>query len=320
MHEITTTRANPLVDPAVHVWHAEVPIYLFLGGLVAGLMILTGGWYLLRGRPVSRALALLPWTAPLLLTVGMLFLWLDLENRWNAWRFYLTWQPTSPMSWGSWILLAVYPVSLLMAWVTTPDETRAAILERLPFGRALMERAGGWATARAGALSWASLGFGAALGVYTGVLLGTMAARPLWNSAILGPLFLASGVSSAAAFVLLYRVSDDERLAIGRLDMGVMLVEAMLLGLWLVALGTGSASSRAAAALLFGGVYGAAFWTLVVAMGLVTPMVAEWIEARHGLVPGRIPAVLVLLGGFALRWIVVYAGQESSVLMQTAMR
>ena len=320
MHEITTTRANPLVDPAVHVWHAEVPIYLFLGGLVAGLMILTGGWYLLRGRPVSRALALLPWTAPLLLTVGMLFLWLDLENRWNAWRFYLTWQPTSPMSWGSWILLAVYPVSLLMAWVTTPDETRAAILERLPFGRALMERAGEWATARAGALSWASLGFGAALGVYTGVLLGTMAARPLWNSAILGPLFLASGVSSAAAFVLLYRVSDDERLAIGRLDMGVMLVEAMLLGLWLVALGTGSASSRAAAALLFGGAYGAAFWTLVVAMGLVTPMVAEWIEARHGLVPGRIPAVLVLLGGFALRWIVVYAGQESSVLMQTAMR
>ena len=78
--------------------------------------------------------------------------------------------------------------------------------------------------------------------------------------------------------------------------------------------------TRAAAALLFGGAYGAAFWTLVVAMGLATPLVAEWIEARHGLAPGRIPAVLVLLGGFALRWIVVYAGQESSLLMQTAMR
>jgi len=320
MHEITTTRANPLVDPAVHVWHAEVPVYLFLGGLVAGLMILTGGWHLLKGRAASRALALLPWTAPLLLTVGMLFLWLDLENRWNAWRFYLTWQPTSPMSWGSWILVAVYPVSVLMAWVTTPEVTRTALLERLPLGRGALERLDAWAMARAGALAWASLVVGAALGVYTGVLLGTMAARPLWNSAILGPLFLASGLSSAAAFTLLYRVNEDERRTIGRLDMGIIVVEALLIALWLMALGTGSASSRAAAALLFGGAYGAAFWTLVVAMGLATPLVAEWIEARHGLAPGRIPAVLVLLGGFALRWIVVYAGQESSLLMQTAMR
>ena len=59
MHEITTTRANPMVDPSVHVWHAEVPIYLFLGGLVAGLMVLTGIWQLRRGRDASRALALI---------------------------------------------------------------------------------------------------------------------------------------------------------------------------------------------------------------------------------------------------------------------
>ena len=40
-----------------------------------------------------------------------------------------------------------------------------------------------------------------ALGIYTGILLNTMVARPLWNSAILGPLFLFSGLSAGAAMV-----------------------------------------------------------------------------------------------------------------------
>lgn len=320
MNEITTTRANPLVDPVVHVWHAEVPIYLFLGGLVAGLMVLAGLWRLGPERKSSRALSLLPWMAPLLLTVGMLFLWLDLENRWNAYRFYLTMQPTSPMSWGSWILVAVYPVSMLMAWSAMPSESRAAIIEGVPVGSSFLQRLDTWALARERTLGWMSVILGASLGIYTGVLLGTMSARPLWNSAVLGPLFLVSGVSSAAAFMLLYRVSDTERLAIGRLDMGLIVAEALLIALWLVALSSGGASSRAAASLLLGGPYTAAFWTLVVTMGLVTPVAAEWIESRHGLHPGRIPAVLVLMGGFALRWIVVYAGQESAIVMQTALR
>jgi hypothetical protein len=40
---------------------------------------------------------------------------------------------------------------------------------------------------------------GVGLGIYTGILLNTMVARPLWNSAILGPLFLVSGLSAGAA-------------------------------------------------------------------------------------------------------------------------
>lgn len=320
MTEITTTRANPLVDPAVHVWHAEIPIYLFLGGLVAGLMVLAGAWQLRAPRAHSRALALLPWAAPVLLTLGMLFLWLDLENRWNVHRFYLAMRPTSPMSWGSWILLAVYPVAILTAWLATPAGVRRKVLARLPAGAAHVRWLGMKAARRARAIAWASVVLGASLGIYTGVLLGTMSARPLWNSAILGPLFLVSGLSSAAAFILLYRVSDAERGMIGRLDMGLILVELLLIALWLVQLGTGGAASRAASALLLGGPWTTAFWTFVVVMGLLTPLAAEWIESRHRVLPGRVPALLVLLGGFALRWIIVYAGQESSLVATAALR
>ncbi|MDH4044011.1 MAG: hypothetical protein OEW06_06070, partial [Gemmatimonadota bacterium] len=69
MNEITTTRSNPLIDPTLHIWHAEIPLYLFLGGLVAGLMVISGLWLLRRPEgPRSRALALLPWMAPILLS------------------------------------------------------------------------------------------------------------------------------------------------------------------------------------------------------------------------------------------------------------
>ena len=42
---------------------------------------------------------------------------------------------------------------------------------------------------------------GVGIGIYTGILLNTMVARPLWNSAILGPLFLFSGLSAGAAMM-----------------------------------------------------------------------------------------------------------------------
>lgn len=319
MNEITTTRSNPLVDPALHVWNAEIPLYLFLGGLVAGLMVLAGISRLRGPRMNSHGIALVPWMAPVLLTVGMLALWLDLENRWNVLRFYLAMRPTSPMSWGSWILLLVYPASILVAWVTTPPSVRVALLQRVTRGKRVVEALDRWSLVHERAIGWASVVVGASLGIYTGVLLGTMAARPLWNSAVLGPLFLVSGMSGAAAFLLLHTIGDAERVAIGRLDLGLILVEFLLLALWLIGLGTGSADARAAAGLLLGGPYTAAFWTLVIVGGLVTPLVAELIEIRHKLLPGRVAAALVLLGGFALRWIVVFAGQDSAILARTAL-
>jgi len=320
MQEYTTTRAHQLIDPVLHVWHAEVAVYLFLGGLVAGLMVISGLWVLRPAGPSrSRALALLPWAAPVLLSVGMFFLWLDLEHPFNAFRFYLAFRPTSPMSWGAWILLAIYPASAFLAWITTPVDLRERLVRRLPFGRHV-ERIGRWAVDRTRAVAVANVVLGAALGIYTGVLLGTLQARPLWNSAVLGPLFLVSGLSTGAAFMLLSRLDAGERKTLGRADMGFILVELALVSIWLIGLASGGSAARAAAGVVLGGPYTAAFWTLVVALGLLAPLAAEWLEHRHGAVPGRFAAVLVLVGGFALRWIIVYAGQYAGWVTDLAVR
>ena len=312
MNELTSTRSNHLIDPVLHAWGWEVPIYLFLGGMVAGIMLLSG-WMALRktdDKP-SRALSLLPWASPLLISIGMMFLWLDLENGFNAHRFYFVFQPGSPMSWGSWILLGIYPASILLAWTLSPSEFREGWMKRLSFVPAF-ERIGSWAMGHTRFLAAANIVMGAALGIYTGVLLGTMASRPLWNSAILGPLFLVSGISTGAAFMLLYRLADRERVFLGKLDMSLIAVELLLLTLWMIGLATAGAASRGALWALVGGPHTAAFWTLVIALGLLTPLIGEWIELKHGAIPGRLPAILVLVGGLSLRWILVNAGQFTS--------
>jgi formate-dependent nitrite reductase membrane component NrfD len=320
MQETTTTRVNALIDPSLHIWHYEVPVYLFLGGLVAGLMVIAGLWMLRDPDGLrSRALQFLPWAAPVLISVGMLFLWLDLENPFNAFRFYFTFELTSPMSWGSWILLGVYPASILLAWASTPADTRdrwLARLSRVPgFGRLDT-----WVRGHVPPLAGLNVALGVALGVYTGVLLGTMAARPLWNSAILGPLFLVSGLSTGAAFMMLYRLERREKELLSRVDMGLISVELLLLALWMIGLAAGGAASRAGLHTIMGGPYTAAFWTLVVALGLITPLIGEWIEHKHSAVPARLTASLVLIGGLALRWIIVYAGQHSGWVSDLASR
>ena len=139
MLELTTTRHNPLIDPHLAVWSWEIPVYLFLGGLVAGMMILAGSAMLRMARgDDSRSYFSLqtPLLAFVLINLGMGALFLDLAHKLYVWRVFLTFQPGSPMSWGSWVLIAVYGALLASALVRLPQAwpwlgQRVPVLQRL---------------------------------------------------------------------------------------------------------------------------------------------------------------------------------------------
>ncbi len=105
MNEITTTRNNHLIDPSLTAWGWEIPVYLFLGGMVAGMMLIAG-YFLFKGRHKEENCSCyyLPYMSIVLLSIGMGALFLDLEHKLYVWRLYTTFQITSAMSWGSWIL------------------------------------------------------------------------------------------------------------------------------------------------------------------------------------------------------------------------
>jgi formate-dependent nitrite reductase membrane component NrfD len=166
-----------------------------------------------------------------------------------------------------------------------------------------------YAVPRERALRTWAVATGVGLGVYTGVLLSTLGARALWGSALLGPLFLVSGVSTGAALLMLFRVAPEERHFLARWDLLAIGLEVVLLALVLVGLVSGDAQSRGAAALLLGGRFTAQFWALVVIAGLAVPAALELLETRLHLRATWVAPALVLVGGLSLRWILVAAGQ-----------
>ncbi len=309
MLELTTTRNNPLVDPTLHVWAWQIPAYLFLGGLVAGMMMICG-WFLFadRHRRADSVLGLLPGLSLALLSLGMLSLFLDLEHKWYVWRLYTAFLPRSPMSWGAWILVAVYPA------------LAATLLLRLPapLGRAFPVLAR-WSAAVLARPRWVrtlaatDMALGVLLGIYTGVLLSTLAARPLWNSALLGPLFLASGLSSAAAFVHLVARDRDESVLLARADNRFLLAELALIALLLIGLVTTSRVHAEAARLLLGGPLTALFWVGVVGLGIVIPLSIQTLAVGHRVRHTAVAPLMVLAGGLLLRIVIVVAGQLSHV-------
>ncbi|HET8541388.1 MAG TPA: NrfD/PsrC family molybdoenzyme membrane anchor subunit [Anaeromyxobacter sp.] len=307
MHELDIARHSRFVDPQLHVWGWEIPVYLFLGGMAAGAMILTA---LMAARPErSRVARWLPFAAPVLVSIGMGALFLDLANKLHVWRFYLAFRWTSPMSWGAWILIVVYPVTLLQGLAALADDQVEWLAGRAGPLAGLVRAGRAFALPRERALRTWAVGAGIALGVYTGILLSTLGARALWGSALLGPLFLVSGLSTGAALLMLFRVTPEERHFLARWDLLAIGLEVALLALLLVGLATGDAQSRGAADLLLGGRFTAPFWALVVIAGLAVPAALELLETRLHLRATWVAPALVLAGGLSLRWILVAAGQ-----------
>ncbi len=312
MTELVTTAHSPIAEPFLHAWAWEIPLYLFLGGWTAGILVLSG-IALWRGRVAPRrggSFALTSSGPSLLglaaISLGMLFLFLDLTHKLYVWRVYTTFEPGSPMSWGSWILILVYPVLALGVLLDPPR----FLTERVPILRPVADFLAANRAARK-ALGVTGVVAGIALGIYTGILLSALGARPLWSSAVLGPLFLASGLSTAAAFGHLVAPEAPEREELARMDNAFLAAELALLALLLVGLTSATRAQAEAAALFLGGPYTAVFWVGVVLLGITIPLAIQSLAVSHRVAHTAVAPLLVIAGGLLLRFVIVFAGQLS---------
>jgi len=312
MHELTTTRHNPMIDPSLHVWGWEIPVYLFLGGMVAGIMIISG-YFLFSGRhraSTQCSCFQLPLVGLVLLTLGMLALFLDLEHKLFTWRLYTTFEIKSPMSWGAWILILVYPALAAVAALRVPELWRIAFKGRLAGLVLFSERIRGSAAATK-TIGIVNMLLGGLLGIYTGVLLSALGARPLWSSSILWLLFVVSGLSSAAAFAHMIARDPYERVLLAKADNGFLIFELFVFALFFIGLASTSDAHLRAAQLLLGGAFAPAFWVLVIGLGIVIPLIVQ-LMAVNGKIPHTpVAPILVMGGGLALRFVIVSAGQFS---------
>ena len=309
---LVTARSNELIDPGLQIWTWEVAMYLFMGGLTAGVMIFAA-LAIARGKEdvapfATSRLALL---APIFLSIGMTTLFLDLEHKMFVYRFYMAFKIASPMSWGAWILVIVYPISVLQIFSTirTGYPLLASFVDKLTVGKHLID----WCEQYRMQIALSVIPFAVALGIYTGILLSTFGARPFWNSGALGVLFLVSGMSTAAALVVLIARQRTEKDLFTRIDLVLIMAEIGLVILMLISLAMGSGQHIVALQSVMGGPYTLEFWVFFVCIGLLIPLVLETLEISGVSKSLAILApVLVIIGGYALRQVAMDAGQEST--------
>ncbi len=304
---IISGRNNPEIDPHLHIWGWEIPFYLFIGGLVAGILFFSA-LYTLLGKEDKYVTAVkwLPIATPILIGIGLIALLLDLSHVFYAWQLFTNIRWESPMSWGAWTLLIMTPLSAIWAVSWFPD-----IFPKLDFKYKLLKTALDWVISIRTYLAWSLIVLSVILGIYTGILLSAFNARPFWNTAIMGPLFLTSGLSTGAATTILFSKNHAEKLNFAKIDLVLIIIELFfIIHLFMGAL-AGTQVHIEAAKLFLGGPYTTAFWIFVVVLGLVIPAFLETLELKKYKIPSFLSAVLVIVGGLILRFIVVDAGQAS---------
>ena len=284
-------------------WGWLIVSYFFLGGLAGGCYFLAG-LIDLFGRPDDRPLARLGYYIAFpCVAVGGLLLMLDLGRPLRFWHMLIesnTYRPMvkpwSPMSIGSWALLAFGGFTFVSCLAALAE------VGRFP-----------WPIARRvrppGLLGAVVVSIGGLLGLYvagyTGVLLA-VTNRPIWSDTpLLGMLFVVSAASVSAALMILLANRSGWTMpglsALHRIDTWAVGLEFVVLIGVMISLGP---VFRA-----FLNAWGLLLLVGVIGVGMLIPLTLYRRTQSLGDRNASTAAALVLVGGFILRLVIVFAAE-----------
>jgi formate-dependent nitrite reductase membrane component NrfD len=287
--------------PAVKAsdWRWLIISYFFIGGLSGACQIIAGVVDLFgrdRDRPLVRTARYIALAGAL---ISPLCLVSDLKTPERWYNMLRIFRRTSPMSIGSWTLLAFGGLSGLAA-VAHVLEDVCGIRAARGFARLLGVPAGV---------------AGAVLATYTGSLLAATS-TPLWSVGyrLLPALFGVSGASTAtAALSLALRRISTPRAVVQRLDR--LALAANMLELVLSVRLETEWKSRGVSGPLEEQPLAGPYRLGAVGLGILAPLAvhaAQLLTRRELRVLSVVASVAALTGGFMLRAVVVLAGKRSA--------
>lgn len=268
------------------LWEMSIVWYFFLAGIAGGAYFTAaiadnfGGT---RDRQVAKVGYLL--SLPLAALCGLLLVAdLGVPTRFlNMMRVLKFWDPMSIGAWAVGVFGAFAFVSSVLSF--SASESTIALRRKIGL---------------------VGIFFGFFLASYTGVLLSNTA-LPFWSQArLMGALFLASGASTgmAAISLILFLTGATAGEGWGKVkkaDRFSMIFELVVLAVFLVLLG-------AAAKPITSGHFAPLFWGGLVVVGLLVPLALDFVPQRAKAL-SAVSAVLVLAGGFVLRYVVLMSIQ-----------
>ena len=272
-------------------WRWLIILYFFVGGIAGGSYFVAAllQWF---GRPEDRPVIRTGYTLGFWgAIISGALLTLDLGRPLRFWHMLfqsehfpsLMFKSWSPISFGAWAILLFGACAALSWWEERRDRPPSLVAK-------LVAGLGGL--------------FGFFVAGYTGVLL-SVTNRPIWaDSPWLGALFLASGASTGAAALLLFGrrrgASENSIRWLGSFDAQVLIVELVILIIFIASLWP------------IRQVW-ISFWGLLLLVGVVWAGILWPIQLHFRPSGGagfRNPALMVLLGGFLLRVVVLFASNS----------
>jgi formate-dependent nitrite reductase membrane component NrfD len=262
-----------------------VVTYFFLGGMSAGCFLLSvaANYWLTDYKPLARKSAI---ASAVVLVIGLIFLLVDLGQPLRAWRLFFAGNPTSIISWGTWILLIMLIINLVYIWFLYKGDDKKAELS-----------------------GYIGVPFAILTGVYTAFILTGSPAIELWNSSLLPILFFTGGlISGGALMMLISMIGENTKPLVPRLGKIVAFLVIVEFGLMMIELlGAGQPDLPT--------VYIVLLWVVELFIGSVVPVVIllsyNKLSTKLTSKPyfNAIAPILVLVGIYTMRYIVVVGGQ-----------
>lgn len=288
-------------------WEWWILGYFFFAGITGGsyaLGTMLRLWGDRRDQIASRIAFLVSFPAlvvcPILLTIDLgkpLRFWHMLVDSSTGLPVLKYWSPMSVGAWG----LTVFGIFSTVSFIDALVQERRL---KHPLGDRLVAVLGG-----AFGRGWMIVGsiLGLFIAGYTGVLL-SVSNQPVWSDTwSLGGLFLASGLSAAAATIgFLVWNRRDSTLSVtteklGEADRYFIIIELVLLAIFLITLG------GVVTRVLTGGWL--LLWLLVL-VGTLIPLAVHFRPTWSRQVPPVLATGLVLVGVLALRAVIIFSAQS----------
>jgi len=299
-------------------WNYLIVIYLFLAGLSAGSGVISSIGEIVN-KADERVRRIGAYLAPFPVMLGLACLVLDLHRPLNFYQVLIHYNPTSVMSWGAFFLL-VYPVTALAYAGLVYWNINGTIRK---------------------VCTWLELILGVAVGIYAGLLLSAIYANPVWGNSIIAVLFFVSAISTGLCLIIIGgKVWDQTEDFLRRfipedllpqrkslnfdnhitrnlltIDIIIIVIELLVISTLIISYALQPTGHMALGQAIITGGYYLLFWIGLVLIGLLAPLTLAIMELQdrfdHSLSPliSWAEPVMVLFGGFILRYVIVYGGE-----------
>lgn len=276
----------------------KIAIYFYLTGLSAGSLVISSlapVFGLKQFKPAAKTGAVL---AAVLVAVAPLFLLAHISMPLRAWHLFFYLNPTSPLTWGSFLLVFYFACCVMYGYSLFRDKERPARV----FG-------------------YAGIFLVVAVEWYTGSILSFGKARALWHTPLMPALFLVSACVSGTAVVIFIsflkeryfskekKINLELMMSLARIMAWLIVLDLFLLGCEMTVLSISHSEAQAAAELLLKGKFSFLFLVGENLAGKIIPFFLVVVPRFRRQITVVAASILVLAGIFIMRYVLVIGGE-----------